>query len=78
MALMSINGHIAHLGARHGKVVKAAEKEVGGQFEDIRGEFSDYAQRRFLTQYCQERIYMLHHYDMKSMMLPDLSEKDKT
>jgi len=70
MPLLSINRHIAHLGAKHEKVMKAAQKEVSPQPEVFWDEFETLSQRMFLTQYCQERIYMLHHYDMKSMIIP--------
>lgn len=76
MALLAVNGHIAHFMEMHEKLMDAGVDELRnakGTIEEKNEFFLDFAQYmhgKFVTQYVQERIYMLHHYDMKSMILP--------
>lgn len=64
MDRLTVNGHIAYLQKRSDKIKRTAESEPG--FDQIRAEFGTYADKIFLTQYCQERLIMSNrfHYEL--------------
>lgn len=67
----SVNGHIAvllkklHDGFEQAKAITPPAFFTPWQ----QAQFLKYAHRKFLTQYCQERLYMSQRFDVMGLML---------
>jgi hypothetical protein len=78
MAILSINGHIDYHLAEYEKLMDIAATFEGWKFDipssqeqtDFIQRFSAYTHGKLITQYCQERLIMLHRYDVKGMVWP--------
>ncbi len=79
--LLSVNAHIEHLLEKHQEIMDEGvpymmeDANFSHDIERAIREFSAYTHMKLVTQYCQERLYMFHRYDMRGILFRSLADK---